>query len=151
MINVEKQLYSGPLVPCYISAPSAWNVCPLTVRQVQQTLHILQHLHQAWLPWKHFSCFHSTLSSPRKAHQASPLWPFIDFSVHSHDSNFSRVFPILPLPPSFRKHIRAYLLQGILTIIYVPYFLTVPFKFLFCLSDCSINHPNSVSTPCYLS
>lgn len=27
MINVEKQLYSGPLVPCYISAPSAWNVC----------------------------------------------------------------------------------------------------------------------------
>lgn len=47
MINVEKQLYSGLLVPCYISAPSAWNVCPLTVRQVQQTLHILQHLHQA--------------------------------------------------------------------------------------------------------
>lgn len=116
-INVEKQLYSGLLVPCYFSAPSAWSIFPLTLQQVQKTLLILQNSHQAWLPWKQFSCFHPTLLLPRKRHQASLLWPSIESSVHSHDSNFSCIFPILPLSLSFRKHESSYLLQGIVTII----------------------------------
>lgn len=126
-ISVEKQAYSELLVPCYFSALSACNVLPLVLHQRQQIPDCPPEFIPGLTSLETLFLLPDHPLPPRKRYQASLLWSSIEFPVYSHDSNFSWVSFILPLLPSFREQIRSYLLQGILTIIYVPYFLTVSF------------------------